>query len=40
MADNNFKGGPGGRLKREEAKNVSFDFMRPSLSLTRNCKKH
>jgi hypothetical protein len=29
MADNNFKGGPGGRLKAEEAKNVNFGFMRP-----------
>lgn len=29
MAQNNFNNGPGGRLKKEEAKNVSFGFMRP-----------
>jgi hypothetical protein len=29
MAQNNFNNGPGGRLKREEKKNVSFGFMRP-----------
>lgn len=32
MADNKFNSGPGGRLKREEAKNISFGFMRPSVS--------
>ena len=32
MADNNFKGGPGGRLQKEEAKNVNFGFMRPTIS--------
>jgi hypothetical protein len=31
MADKNFKGGPGGRLQREE-ENVSFGFMRPTVS--------
>lgn len=32
MAQNNFNNGPGGRLKKEEAKNVSFGFMRPEVS--------
>ena len=32
MADNKFKDGPGGRLKKEEANNVSFGFMRPTIS--------
>jgi hypothetical protein len=32
MAQNNFNKGPGGRLKKEEAKNISFGFMRPEIS--------
>jgi hypothetical protein len=32
MADKNFKGGPGERLKREEEKNVNFGFMKPTVS--------
>jgi len=29
---NNFQNGPGGRLQKEEAKNVNFGFMRPTVS--------
>jgi hypothetical protein len=32
MADKNFKSGPGGRLQKEEAKNVNFGFMKPTVS--------
>ena len=29
---NNFQNGPGGRLQKEEEKNVNFGFMRPTIS--------